>query len=376
MNVVIPGRALCVVMLIAATFISRNVVAAEAAGSTLAEATGWVEVAPEGTTCWDGSPWHFWYHGGSADKLAVWFEGGGACWNAALCDVEGRATFKTGALAGPPPSKGLFDQQRKSNPLRDFSVVLLPYCTGDVHIGRRTVEYRRPDGTRFRFAHEGARNTIAAFDWLKSRGFDPRTLFVSGESAGAVAAAYWAVEIGDRWPQAQLTVLGDSAGGYRSLGVNSRAAAMGRARRAAGASGVRRTRSRVLRVVLHRRRATSSERAARAGQFRRRCRAAPLHVAVGHAGEAADEAVDLQSQRSAHRRARIPQLHLSGQAARHTADRRRLLDALRRPESRQLGGRSARGTTAREPLVRRHGTVNREPRSQVPITSPDKAPGL
>ncbi|HTK96586.1 MAG TPA: hypothetical protein VL379_01075, partial [Pseudomonadales bacterium] len=66
MNVVIPGRALCAVMLIAAALISRHVVAAEAVGSTLAEATGWVEVAPEGTTCWDGSPWHFWYHGGSA----------------------------------------------------------------------------------------------------------------------------------------------------------------------------------------------------------------------------------------------------------------------------------------------------------------------
>jgi len=40
MNVVIPGRALCAVMLIAAALISRNVVAAEAVGSTLAEATG------------------------------------------------------------------------------------------------------------------------------------------------------------------------------------------------------------------------------------------------------------------------------------------------------------------------------------------------
>jgi len=221
MNLVNPCRALCVFVLMAAAFVSTSTFAAEAPGSTLAEATGWVEVAPEGTTCWDGSPWHFWYHGGSAEKLAVWFEGGGACWNAALCDVEGRASFQAKVAAQPPASKGLFDQQRKSNPLRDFSVVLLPYCTGDVHIGRRTVEYRRPDGTRFQFAHEGARNTLAAFDWLKSRGFDPRTLFVSGESAGAVAAAYWALEIGDRWPQAQLTVLGDSAGGYRSLGVNS-----------------------------------------------------------------------------------------------------------------------------------------------------------
>ncbi len=230
MNVMNPGRALClfalIIALIVAALASPHVGAAEAIpaderGTPLAEATDWVKVAPEGTTCWDGSPWHFWYHGGSADKLAVWFEGGGACWNASLCDAKARPSFQTALAAQPPVSKGVLDQQRKTNPLRDFSVVVLPYCTGDVHIGRRTVEYQRRDGTRFTFAHEGARNTLAAFDWLKSRGFEPRTLFMSGESSGAVAAAYWAVEMGDRWPQAQLTVLGDSAGGYRSLGVNA-----------------------------------------------------------------------------------------------------------------------------------------------------------
>ena len=190
------------------------------AASSAADANGWVDIAPEGTTCWDGSPWHFWYRGGNADKLAIWFEGGGACWTAAQCDSEGKPTFQTKAAVGQPPLNGLFDRQRTNNPLRDFSVVLLPYCTGDVHIGRRTIDYRRADGTTFRFAHEGRRNTLAALEWLKSRGFDPRTLFVGGESSGAIAAAFWAAEAGNRWPAAQLVVLGDSAGGYRSLGAN------------------------------------------------------------------------------------------------------------------------------------------------------------
>ena len=59
----------------------------------------------------------------------------------------------------------------------------------------------------------------------------------------------------------------------------------------------------------------------------------------------------------------IPQLHLSGQAARDTANRRRLLDALRRPESRRAGwticsradrSRTA-GATARRPVARKPG---------------------
>jgi hypothetical protein len=210
---------LCIV----AAFAAKCAMAAETpSGTTVnsADANGWVEVAPDGTTCWDGSPWHFWYRGGSADKLAIWFEGGGACWNAAQCDAQGKPTFQAKTATQQPPLRGLFDQRRANNPLHDFSVVLLPYCTGDVHIGRRTVDYRRSDGTSFRFAHEGSRNTAAALEWLKSRGFDPHTLFVGGESAGAIGAAFWTVEIGDRWPTAQLITLGDSAGGYRSLGAN------------------------------------------------------------------------------------------------------------------------------------------------------------
>ena len=204
-----------------AAFAARCVGAADVIPTLSADRSEWVEVAPEGTQCWDGSPWHFWYRGGSTDKLVVWFEGGGACWNAALCDVAGQPTFQSTLTAQPPAANGLFDRRRLNNPLHDFSVVLLPYCTGDAHIGRRTVDYQRPDGTRYRFAHEGSRNTLAALDWLRSRGFDPKTLVVSGESAGAIGAAFWATEIGNRWPQAQLIALGDSAGGYRSVGANT-----------------------------------------------------------------------------------------------------------------------------------------------------------
>ena len=185
----------------------------------MTETNGWVEAAPDDTTCWDGSPWHFWYRGGSAKKLAIWFEGGRPCWNATLCAADAGTSVKLATQ--PPRLAGLFDRNRASNPLHDYSVVLLPECTGDAHIGRRSVDYKRADGTKLHFAHEGARNTLAAFDWLKSRGFDPTTLFVGGEGDGAIGAAYWAVEIGDRWPAAQLIVIGDSAGGYRSLGANA-----------------------------------------------------------------------------------------------------------------------------------------------------------
>ena len=110
-------------------------------------ASGWTEVAPPEARCANGAPWRFWYHAGAADKLAVWFEGADACWNAALCDRVLRTGSAAPVAPAPPAPNGIFDPSRADNPLRDFSIAVLPSCTGDAHIGRRTAEYRRADGT-------------------------------------------------------------------------------------------------------------------------------------------------------------------------------------------------------------------------------------
>jgi Pectinacetylesterase len=208
--------------LLSALAIGGFAVAAAAATPPEADANGWVEIAPAGTTCWDGSPWHFWYHAGDPDNVAIWFQGGGACFDAATCDTAGKPTFDA-ALGDDdyPRATGLFDRSRPDNPLHDFSLVLLPSCTGDVHIGNRRVEYQRRDGSRFAFAHTGQPNTRAALDMLQRQGIAPKLLLVGGESTGAIGAAFWAGAIGDRWPDAQLVVIGDAAGGYRSRAANT-----------------------------------------------------------------------------------------------------------------------------------------------------------
>jgi hypothetical protein len=39
-----------------------------AAAVPTADSHGWIEVAPKDTHCWDGAPWHFWYHPGDPNK--------------------------------------------------------------------------------------------------------------------------------------------------------------------------------------------------------------------------------------------------------------------------------------------------------------------
>jgi len=201
-----------------------TLLAAVASASTRSE---WKEVSPDGTTCWDGTPWHFWYRPGTEPDLVIWFQGGEACWRDALCDIATGPTFDAAVTAEDHPEDlaGLFDSSRPDNPVRGWRVLFVPYCTGDAHIGRRTVQYTRADGSTFQFAHEGQRNVRAALDWVTSRliaeGTAPPRVFVGGESAGAIAASFWAAEIGDRFPGAGLAVVGDGAGGYRSLAVKA-----------------------------------------------------------------------------------------------------------------------------------------------------------
>jgi hypothetical protein len=179
-------------------------------------AEAWVQIEAPGAACADGSPWHFYYRMANPARLAIWFDAGGTCWDAATC-AHAITHLSTAAL----PGDGIFDATRPDNPLHDFSIVLLPGCTADAHIGRRTVTYERPDGGRANFAHQGARNTEAALDYLTTQRVRPTTLLVGGESVGAIAAGFWAAEIGDRWADAQLVVLGDAAGGYRTRGANA-----------------------------------------------------------------------------------------------------------------------------------------------------------
>lgn len=193
---------------------------------------GWTQIAAQGTTCWDGQPWHFYFRPGTASKLVVYFQGGGACWNAASCDPSRQPGFDLGiAPSDHALAHGLLDLRRADNPINEWNVAFLPYCTADMHIGANSTWYQRGDGSRFTFQHTGQTNTRVALDWIASRmiaqGVAPDTVLVTGESAGAIAAAYYGIDIGDRFPSAQLVVIGDGAGGYRSASVNDMLAAWG-----------------------------------------------------------------------------------------------------------------------------------------------------
>ena len=98
----------------------------------------WTWVAVSGSRCRDGSPTGVGIRlNPSSTKVAIYLEGGGACFNTATCAIAlasfGKATFD--AWAATVGQLGIFDDGAADNPIKDWNVVYVPYCSGDVHAG-------------------------------------------------------------------------------------------------------------------------------------------------------------------------------------------------------------------------------------------------
>ena len=184
---------------------------------------GWNRIPGRfGTGCAHDSIFAFKVRPGLPDKVMIFLNGGGACWRAQDCDPRAKPTYTmTIDSANDVANRiGIFDVANERNPLRDYTMVFVPYCTGDVHLGTRETEYE--NGKRsFAVRHGGAANLEAVLDWVYTNVRNPGTVFVAGVSAGAVASPVVAGKVARHYPRARIVQLGDGAGGYHADSVPS-----------------------------------------------------------------------------------------------------------------------------------------------------------
>jgi hypothetical protein len=160
----------------------------------------------QGTSCALDTPYSFFYREGlDPDRLLIYFQGGGACWEWVSCS----GMFDPSVASDEPNAfRGIFNREEPRNPMRAFAAVFVPYCTGDVHIGDASVRYggdaNRP------IAHRGYRNVSAVLEWVAARRLRPRTVVVAGTSAGAYGALFYMRPIARLFPDAKIVLLGDS----------------------------------------------------------------------------------------------------------------------------------------------------------------------
>src|SRR5262245_24516328 len=177
----------------------------------------WYRVDLPGAFCGNGSPYKFFIRKTASPNMLFFFEGGGACWDYDTCSGRAgklgaanpngipddymkqfTAKYVSPLVNGADP--GLPFRSRTDLVTKDWNIVYLPYCTGDVHVGDRKVTYTDPTGQEppLDVNHNCFWNTHVAV-WLTHLLLpNIDNLLVAGFSAGGTAAlaAYYVVRTG------------------------------------------------------------------------------------------------------------------------------------------------------------------------------------
>lgn len=187
------------------------------ARADLDEWWNWLQPGGE-TTCSDGSPFQFAVREGPGEDLLIYFQGGGACWSALTCGPLNQ-TFVPVVIPEyiEQQGDGIFDLDHPDNPFAEHDMVVIPYCTGDVFMGDAVREYGAGSNAAT-IRHKGYVNAATTLNWVYANFPAPETIFITGESAGALGASFHAPWIIEQYPETRIAVLGDSAGGYSAPG--------------------------------------------------------------------------------------------------------------------------------------------------------------
>jgi len=123
-----------------------------------------------------------------------------------------------------PSPFGIFNFDNDENPFADYTVVMAPYCTGDVHLGQQDTRYPpvAEGQAELVIHHRGRSNMQAVLDWTYQHVKSPTSIFVAGSSAGAIPSPLYSAIIADHYPAAKVAQLGDGAGGYRNMNNTTR----------------------------------------------------------------------------------------------------------------------------------------------------------
>lgn len=164
------------------------------------ESGRWYSLTPEDARSADGSKWRGRIRIGNPDKLMIYLLGGGVVLDdfsaAQTYSAVGSKAFYYDNDSGVSASRiqSGIASGGENNSFRDWTILLVPYTTGDFHIGTGGI-------------HHGYTNFSALMDKAAQYIAQPEQLLITGYSAGGFGAAMLAGEIAERFPETKNTVL-------------------------------------------------------------------------------------------------------------------------------------------------------------------------
>lgn len=177
----------------------------------LAPSKQWTWIDVPGAKCRDGSKTGFGVRlNPASDKLYIYLEGGGACFNGTTCAISlpGFDDKAFGAWAGTVGQLGIFDPLPAQNPVRDWNAVYVPYCTGDVHVGSVSGQSvpGGPSGQEF----VGYENINLYLQRLIPTFANASQVMLTGVSAGGFGAAFNYDRVASAFCPTPVVLLDDS----------------------------------------------------------------------------------------------------------------------------------------------------------------------
>jgi len=163
-----------------------------------------------GAMALDGSPAAFYFHEGSSDNWAFYFQGGGWCYS--LADCWGRSQGNLGSSTRLPPTGsmgGLLSDDCSVSPICDYNVVWMAYLDGNSFSGMLNgpVNYTTPNGASVPLYFRGRYNIDAIVDAVSRNVMNSSRLLKNavnlvetGCSAGGLATFLHADYIRDTIP--------------------------------------------------------------------------------------------------------------------------------------------------------------------------------
>ncbi|PAP76164.1 pectin acetylesterase-family hydrolase [Rubrivirga marina] len=173
----------------------------------------WTFVEVEGSVCRDGSPTGIGVRlQEDSDDLMIYLEGGGACFNGATCSTNPSSFGATdfAGLVAQAGEAGVFSTSA-ANPVGDWNVVYVPYCTGDVHAGsfpnNTLLQAAGVDGTQQFVGHQNVKRALALLE--DGLGTQSRVL-LAGSSAGGLGTLFNFDAVAQTFDDADLFLVDDS----------------------------------------------------------------------------------------------------------------------------------------------------------------------
>jgi Pectinacetylesterase len=178
----------------------------------------WTWVPIDGMVCADGSATGIGVNlTDRSDRVAIFLQGGGACWDANTCFTLKAAVHIEGGYGESDFqselatfSQSIYAQRVAGNPFADASIIYVPYCTGDLHDGDHVATYD-VSGTPRAVHHVGGANADLYLAALQATRPDADVVWMFGISAGAYGVGFNWAHAHATWPQAHVHVLADSS---------------------------------------------------------------------------------------------------------------------------------------------------------------------